>query len=53
MHLIELPKLESMSDDERAKEGALIKWASFFTARTDEALAAACQGDNTMEKAKD
>lgn len=53
LHLIELPKLDSMSDDERAREAALIKWTTFFTARTDEELEAACQGDITMEKTKD
>lgn len=53
IHLIELAKLDRMTAKEEADEEALIRWAKFFAASTDEELEAATKGDKTMEKAMD
>ena len=53
MHLIELPKLKHLTTKEQEQEAALVRWAQFFAAATDEDLEAAAQGDQMMEKAMD
>ena len=52
IHLIELPKLSEMTQNDRAKQAELVRWSEFFTAKSDAALADAVEGDETMEKAK-
>jgi len=53
LHLIELPKLKHLTTKEQEQEAALVRWAQFFAAATDEDLEAAAQGDQMMEKAMD
>ena len=52
LHLIELPKLGQMEPKELEQSAALVKWARFLAAETDDDLAAAAEGDESMEKAK-
>jgi hypothetical protein len=51
--MIELPKLSGMSDDERADEQALVRWATFLAAETDAEVDDAAKEDTMIEKAKD
>ena len=52
VHTIELPKLAKASAGERAEEAALVGWARFFKARTDEELEVLAMGDPALNKAK-
>ena len=52
LHFVELPKLSSLSAEARDEEPALVRWSTFFMAKTDEEVEAACKGDEAMEKAK-
>ncbi len=53
IHMIELPKLSGMSDDERDDEQALVRWATFLAAETDTEVESAAKEDTMIEKAKD
>jgi predicted transposase/invertase (TIGR01784 family) len=53
LHLIELPKLGRMTEEEQTAERNLVRWAKFFTARTDEQFIEAAQEDKMVEKVLD
>jgi predicted transposase/invertase (TIGR01784 family) len=53
IHLIELPELAMMSDDERQDEQALVRWSTFLAAKTDEEVEQVAKGDKMIEKAKE
>ena len=53
IHLIELPKLDTMRPAELEAERLLVAWARFLAARTDEEVEAAAKEDEMIEQAKD
>jgi len=53
LHLVELPELRDMQENERTSEGSLVGWAKFLAARTDEELAEAAEEDEMIDQAKD
>lgn len=50
---MELPKLEGLDKGDLKNEAVLVRWAKFFTARTDEELAEAAREDEMVGTAKD
>jgi predicted transposase/invertase (TIGR01784 family) len=53
LHLIELPELRRMSEEEQKAEATLVRWARFLAARTDEELAAVAKEDEMIGEAKE
>ena len=52
IHLVELPKLKSISAEERKREDALVRWVRFMTAQTAEELEELAMTDQAIDKAK-
>ncbi len=51
LHIIELPKLARVSDQEQREDTRLLTWARFLAARSDEELQEVAMADPAVEKA--
>ncbi len=52
LHIVELPRLSSVTPAEQQAEADLVDWVRFFKARTDEERTALAMHNPTMDKAK-
>jgi predicted transposase/invertase (TIGR01784 family) len=53
IHLVQLPRLDELTDPDRSHDAALLRWSRFFAARSAEEIDEAAMDDPAVSKARD